>query len=651
MKLAGIDFLIIAAYLGIIGYITLRTRRFSGQSAENFFLGGRNMPGWMTGISYAASLVSADSAVAYGGLAAVTGVYVCWFYLSRFGIAFFLGALLFGVFWKRLNTFTTLEFYELRFEGVPASLMRLWLAVRTSLVAMVAWTGISLLALVKIAEPILGWNKTQIILCALPLAVGYVYFSGYIGVVLSNLVQILVLTLGTAFMALKALMLAGGPSQLGAKLGALDSRMLSDFPPVHDPVFPAIACIAWLIGTSVGYGGDATPMGGAVEGQRILSSRDPKQACVMYVVTEVTLFTLVWLVSIPCLAAVLFWPGLRNGALDRELAYGLLMTHYLGPGLLGLVFVAMLGGIVSVVGDNLNFGSQVLLNDIYRRYLVRNASERHYLIAGKLAMFVILGLALLVVYKVTFIFDVAIFMVGLTASEMSANWAQWWWWRFNGWGRVAASFGGGLCYVAMRLLWPEMPWWNRMFFAMGISTVLWIVASLMTAPERRELLEEFYRRARPLGFWGPVRGSSNAPASSILKGTAIALVGAAAVMAYILALSRFYTGSYTHGAAWIGLSIALVLLFLRAFGPFVRSLMTAGELHAMDTGAAGADAVRAFGLAELGAVVLSAGALICGVHAAIASSSNLRLFSAPVAVAMAVIGLCLWRRRSREEKK
>ena len=115
----------------------------------------------MAGISYAASMLSADSAVAYGGLAAVTGTFVCWFYLSRFGITLFWGAVLFAVFWKRLNTFTTLEFYELRFEGRPASLMRLWLALRKSLIAMVAWTGISLLALVKIAEPVLGWDKTQ----------------------------------------------------------------------------------------------------------------------------------------------------------------------------------------------------------------------------------------------------------------------------------------------------------------------------------------------------------------------------------------------------------------------------------------------------------------------------------------------------------
>ena len=81
---------------------------------------------------------------------------------------------------------------------------------------------------------------------------------------------------------------------------------LNVLPPWHDEVFPMVACLAWLFGTSIGYGGDAAPMGGAVEGQRILSSRTPREACKMYLVAEVVLFTLVWLVSVPCLAAAVF---------------------------------------------------------------------------------------------------------------------------------------------------------------------------------------------------------------------------------------------------------------------------------------------------------------------------------------------------------
>lgn len=645
MKLAGLDVLIIAAYMAVIIYIGARSRRFAGKSLENYFLGGRNMPGWMTGVSYAASMMSADSAVAYGGLAAVTGVFVCWFYLSRFGIALFLGAILFAVFWKRLNTFTTLEFYELRFEGRPAALMRLWLAVRTSLIAMVAWTGISLLALVKISEPVLGWGKTETLALALPLAVGYVYLSGYLGVVLSNLVQIAVMAIGAVVLAFQVLVAAGGPQQLARKLAAIDPVMLSGFPPWDNAIFPAAACIAWLLGTSIGYGGDAAPMGGAVEGQRILSSRSPKEACKMYVVTEVTIFTLVWLVSVPCLAAVIFWPELRTGAMDRELAYGLLMTHYLGPGLLGLVFVAMLGGIISVVGDNLNFGSQVLLNDIYRRYLVKNASQTHYLIAGKLAIFIILALALVVVWKVTFLFDVAIFMVGLSASEMSANWAQWWWWRFNGWGRVAASFGGGAVYIIMRFVWPEMFWWNRMFLAVATSTLLWIVTTLLTAPERRELLEKFYERARPLGAWGPIRGRGRSTAGDILKGMALAVTGAAAVMAYIVGISRLYVAQYGDAAVMLLLMTFLGVLFWRGFDPYVASLLSEGERTvAAEQEKRPRDTIQIFGLAGLAGIIAFAIAAVFTLNAVLFAKGGMTVASLAAGAAAACAGLWFWRK-------
>jgi len=646
MKLAGIDALIIAAYMSVIAYIGWRSRRFAGKSLENYFLGGRNMPGWMTGISYAASMVSADAAVAYGGLAAVTGVYVCWFYLSRFGIALFLGAILFAVFWKRLNTFTTLEFYELRFEGRPASLMRLWLALRTSLIAMVAWTGISLLALVKISQPILGWGKTPTLALALPLAVGYVYLSGYLGVVLSNLVQITVMMVGSCVLAARVVMAVGGPAELGRKLAAIGPGMTASFPPLNDAVFPAVACLAWLLGTSIGYGGDATPMGGAVEGQRILSSRSAKEACKMYLVTEVTIFTLTWLVSAPCLAATIFWPQLRNGGMDRELAYGLLMTNYLGPGLLGLVFVAMLGGIISVVGDNLNFGSQVLLNDVYRRYLVKNASQRHYLIAGRLSIFPILALALLVVYRVTFLFDVAIFMVGLSASEMSANWAQWWWWRFNGWGRVAASFGGGSVYLAMRLIWPIMPWWNRMYWAVAISTALWIIATLSTAPERRELLEKFYKRARPMGNWSalaPTAASSWAP---VWKGVRLAVIGAAAVMAYIVGISSLYVGQYRRCALMLMAMALLGFVFWHGFGPYVRSLLldeeqaqlVASEEHPSRT-------VETFGLAGILAVVAFAVGAIFALNGLLFLSGVWAAVNFAGAAAAGVVAIWFWRKQ------
>ena len=586
---------------------------------------------------------SADSAVGYGGMAVITGIFVCWFYLARFGLAFFIGAMLFAVFLKRLNTFATLEFYELRFTRKPASLMRTWVAIRSSLIAIVAWTAISLLALVKIVEPVIGLSKNQTMLLVVPVTLAYLYLSGYVGLVLSNLIQVIIMTLGTLVLALKVLWALGGPHELGVRLSsAFGKGVLFNIPPVHDSYFPLAAAVAWLIGTSIGYGGDAAPMSGAVEGQRILSTRSPKEACQMYLVAEVASFTMTWLVCVPCIAALLIWPQLRSGSIDRELAYGMLMAKYLGPGFLGLVFVAMLAGVMAVVGDLLNFGSQVLMNDIYRRFWVPAGSERHYFWAGRICVFIILGLALIVAYRVQFLFSVAIFMVGFAAAELPANWAQWWWWRFNGWGRVTASFGGGGVYLILVLFFPKIHWWTTVYLTMIAGTLLWVGATLVTAPEPRSLLKTFYLRAKPMGWWGPIRSEAvatnpdteqateNLGFKKIALGLLISSIGAVSVMCYIVAISDFYFGRNLVGVVLSVATIISGLLFWFMFSPYVASFTTEAESAQSQEGGLeqqfGLKRILTFGVAVVTLCSLAFGAFLT-VGAAREISFAVALFS------------------------
>src|SRR3954466_4677529 len=110
MNWRQIDLWIVAAYLLLMLGVAFWQRQFARASLENFFLGGRKVPGWLNGVSYTAALISPDAATGYGGLAIATGGFICWWYLSRFGLALFLGAVLFAVFWRRLNLFTSLEF-------------------------------------------------------------------------------------------------------------------------------------------------------------------------------------------------------------------------------------------------------------------------------------------------------------------------------------------------------------------------------------------------------------------------------------------------------------------------------------------------------------------------------------------------------------
>lgn len=589
------DIWIVIAYLVLMFALSLWHRRFSSANLENFFLGGRKIPGWLNGISYTAALVSPDAATGYGGLAVATGAFISWWYLSRFGLALFLGGVLFAVFWRRLNLFTSLEFYDLRFPAKAAGAMRLWIAIRTSLIAMPAWTGITLLAAYKIMGPAFGLTKVETMYLVVPVSFLFVFFSGYKGVVISNLIQMAIFFIGTVTLAWLTLRHFGGPQAMTATLsrafGVTHPEILQMTPPGQHDIFPIAAGMAWLFGQSIGYGGDAAPMGGAMEGQRILSTRTPSEALTMYVVTALSMFILLLLVTLPSISASVLYPELRAPGADRELVYGRLMKEMLPVGAMGLLVAAMMAATMSTVGDNLNFGSQVLVSDIYRRWFVPHASEKHYMLIGKFGMALIISLAMAVVFNVTIITDVAIVMLQLSAAELPANWAQWWWWRFNGPARVAASFGGAAIFCIVVLvpklaLWlgymPAaqfiLPWYWQTLLVMALTTLLWITVALLTKPDPEPLLHSFYQKAKPLGFWKPFRGLNRnvllqkPELQPIFRGIGIAIIGFIATCFLIQGLTEGWFGRYSRCAAELVCAVVLFVLFRKTATSYLNFL-------------------------------------------------------------------------------
>lgn len=589
----NIDFWIIVGYFILMLGLSLWFKKFASESMENFFLGGRKTPGWLNGISYTAALVSPDAATAYGGLAVATGAFISWWYLSRFGLALFLAAVLFAMFWRRLNLFTSLEFYDLRFDSKVASTMRIWIAVRSSLIAIPAWTGITLLAACKIMEPTFGFTVTQTLLIVVPVSFLFVFFSGYRGVVVSNFIQMAIFLLGTTVLAVFTIKYFGGAAEMTNAIekvyGSASREILQLYPPKNHEIFPMMAALAWLIGQSIGYGGDTAPMGGAMEGQRILSTRSPREAVSMYVTTALSMFILLLLVTLPSISAAAIWPEYRDGTVDRELVYGKLMSEMLPTGGLGLLIAAMLAAAMSTVSDNLNFGGQVLVSDIYKKWFVKDKKEKHYMIIGKVAMLFILILALLVVFNVKFIIDVAIFMLQISAAELPANWAQWWWWRFNGKARIAASFGGFLFFIIVVLIpqllirlgidWAHaliIPWWWQTVLIIALTTILWVAVALVTKPESEEKLSSFYNKALPFGWWRhyklPQHKIMNREIKPIFQGITIAVIGFAATCCTILGLSDLWFAKYSSGSILLATSVILFVIFKISLGKYLDIL-------------------------------------------------------------------------------
>jgi SSS family solute:Na+ symporter len=581
--LSGLDYALMGLYMLFLLGMGLYYRGFAQENMENYFLGGRKMKGWMNGTSYAVTCMNADVAPAYCGMTVITGTFICWWYLSRFGLALMIGGLLFAVCWRRLKIFTSPEFYELRFTGNPAAAMRAWVSFRSAFIAVVAWTGAGLLGLTKVSEVLLGWSRFETFLVVIPIILIYVVLSGYMGVVMSDLIQTAIMIVSS--LVLMAMVWAdfGGPTGLyQALVTQFGTQVVSWHPPVSHEMLGLVGIIAWTVGTSVGYGGDLAPMAGAMEGQRLLSCRNSREATRMYVWTQVVLFLMLAVLTLPALGAMAKWPGLYDGSIDKELAYGLLLGHYLPSGLLGLALVAMFASIMSTVDSNMNFGAQVFINDIYRRFIKRGADMQHYMGVGRIVMVAIMGLSLTVALSATNVIDIAVFMLGLSSAELSANWGQWWWWRFNGKARLAASFGGPVVFLLNKYLvfayWidagQDAPY-VIVLSSIALTCLLWIAVALSTKPEPEEKLLAFYRDARPMGWWGPIAAQvdgSSGGGAPIARGLFIALIGAIAVGGGVIGFSGLYVGRWEVVLGGGLVATLLGLLFKQMYAKYMLAI-------------------------------------------------------------------------------
>ncbi len=581
-SLVGIDYLIIIVYfIVLIGFaLFMKITKKSGSDTESYFLGGRKTPGWLNGVSYAATSMNTDVAPAYCGMTVVTGAFIYWWYISRFSIAFMIGAVLFAVVWRRLKLVTSPEFYELRFSGQPAIAVRSWVAIRSVFISVVAWTGAGLLGLHKVALPLLGWDIITTFSIIIPIILFYVLLSGYNGVVISDFFQTAIMIVSSAslmFLVLKEFgntegIIAGTVNLKKSLVAQFGDGVISWHPPQSHELLGMVSIMAWMIGSSVGYGGDVAPMSGAMEGQRILSCKNTKEASKMYIWAEITLFLMLSLLTLPALGAMVKWPGLFDGSINKELAYGMLLNQYLPVGLLGLAVSAILASVMSTISSNMNFGAQVFVNDVYKRLFKSKSSEKHYLLIGRLMAVLIIVLAIFVAVRAENVIDIAVFMLGISSAELTANWAQWWWWRFNGKARMAASFGGPIIFLLNKFILfnyfinaGEATAYVVILASMAFTLILWVAVALATKPEPEEKLIAFYKKAKPMGWWGkiPLKAGVVKPTQphKVLYGLAIALLGAIAISAATISFNSLYIARWQIATYAALISIVAGVLF------------------------------------------------------------------------------------------
>ncbi|MDZ4656116.1 MAG: hypothetical protein SH868_00915 [Bythopirellula sp.] len=582
-----IDLAIIAIYLVAsfaIGIVASRLLNTSSGGEEDFYLAGRNVSGWLNGVSYAVTAMNADVAPLYCGLAAVIGLPVAWYYISRFAFAWLIVSLLFAVRWRLLNISTGPEFYSLRFGGRGSKFVRIYTSLFTVAVNIIPWIGAGLLGTYMIFGPIFEIeSKATILLLILPVLVIYVWVSGFAGVLITDVMQTVVILVASLLLLLSILAKYDGPAGLAQAVAsahpAEHEEILSVMPvPGHEILGPLLV-LAWMIVPTVGRGGSVD-----VDGQRMFSTINAREAAKVPIWAACALFAMLLLLTLPILSVLVEHPEMYHAPPEeREKAYSMLLAEHLPVGVLGMAMAALLASVMSTVSGLMSYGAQTAVNDVLRPLLpnsrMLDPNSKSSVWVGRIVMLLIMLAGVGVMLTAGSLFRIATIISGMFGASGAFFWAQWWWWRINFASWVAAMIGGPIVYWGLGSLLPLWDWWDAQLavspanadamamlqavISIGFTTICWWLTALVTQPESEATLVQFYRRARPMGLWGPVREAfrrdypeeyRETPAL-LLPGACIALLGASWIALGVLSFSQLVVGRYMLAAQLGGLGL------------------------------------------------------------------------------------------------
>ncbi len=585
MSLTPLDFAVIAAYLVLALGAGIWASRRAGGSGEQYFLAGRSLPGWLVGISIVATTFAADTPLAISGMVASKGIAANWFWWAS-GIAHVGVFLFWSRLWRRAEVVTDAEFVELRYGPGPGAQLRTAKAVFFAVLYNGIVLGWVLRAMQKIAQPFVHWEQwlpaglwsaweavapvTSLggagdlltVVALVALAAGYSTLGGLRGVVLTDLLQFTLAIAGSFALAGYALAhvggLAGLPPRLAAELGPERATEVLTLVPTGGLVWmPVSAFGVYLL---IRWWAHPLGDGGGYIAQRLSAARDPaaaRQAAGVFVLLHYVVRPWPWiLVGLAGLLA--FPPGdearvFAEGALvatDRETAYPLLAGLLLPPGVLGLLLASLAAAFMSTVDTHLNWGVSYLAHDIWRGRIRPDCGPREEVLVARVGSVLFALLAVLAATRIDSVEAAWKFVAAMGSGLGLPVLLRWVWWRVNAQAEIAGALAS-LSVATALAFWapPDMPWEWGLGLAVAAGAAAALGAIFLFDPPRPEVLDRFYARVRPPGFWGPVAERAGAGEGAAVGQLAGAwALGALALMAAILAPGWLLLGSPLKGA-------------------------------------------------------------------------------------------------------
>jgi len=570
MHVLPIDWIIVAISVAVSFLPALFLARRAGRNTTEFFTSGRAAPWWLIGVSMVATTFSTDTPNLVTNMVRESGIAENWlwwaFLLTGMMTVFFYARM-----WRRSGVLTDLEFYEIRYSGKAATFLRGFRAVYLGLFFNCVIMATVNLAAAKIANIVLGWPMGRTLLFCSVITIFFASVAGLWGVLVTDSIQFTITMTGTfavAYFALKQPEV-GGLAGLLAKTRPSTLNLLPDFGDwsVALSVFIIPLTVQWW---SVWYPG-AEPGGGSYIAQRMLASKSEKDA-----VTGTLLFNVMhyalrpWPWIIVALCSVLIFPQLSDIAhaypyvnprlIGNDMAYPA-MLRFMPAGFLGLVIAGTLAAYRSTIETHLNWGTSYLVHDLYRRFLNRGASERHYVFAGRIVTALLMISAALLSFALDNAKEAFDLILSIGAGTGLIYLLRWFWWRVSAWSEISAmtsSFLVALGFFIAAKQGLQLPSHVTLIITVAITTIVWVIATLVAKPTDPETLKQFCRLVKPAGpGWAEIRKAAGVEGSpdSLTQSLLGWVLGCTFVYAALFGAGSFLFGKTAQGVMWLALFV------------------------------------------------------------------------------------------------
>jgi len=412
-RLEAIDYVVMAVYfiavLGV-GWMLRRVMRTS----TDFFLSGRSLPPWVTGLAFLSANLGAQEVIGMGASGAKYGIATSHFYwIGAIPAMVFVGLFMMP-FYYGSRARSVPEYLRLRFDEKTRTLNAASFAVMT-----IFSSGISMYAMGKLLNLLLGWSFDFSVIVSAAIVLAYVILGGLTSAIYNEVLQFFMIVFGFVPLVWIGMRAVGGWGGLTARLaeqatarglapGAYTHAWAGMSSAATNPIGVEWFGLVMGLGFVLSFGYWCTDF---LVVQRAMAADSMTAARRTPLIAAVPKMLFPFLVIVPGMIALALTSGSGPGlipvkgvdaagraVLDYDLATPMMLVRFFPTGMLGLGLTALMASFMSGMAGNVTAFNTVWTYDIYQSHIKRGASDHHYLQMGRIATVVGILLSIAAAY-------------------------------------------------------------------------------------------------------------------------------------------------------------------------------------------------------------------------------------------------------------